>query len=152
MSKATYNIVTFGKLKDNLSLALQSRIIGSPLATFEQHVEKDNIIFLHCRSVIWGSARVSSKYFYDENQIWPDKIYPHRFEIDDILLLYDPIVLSNGDYNVRLKERYGTGWAYKFIFSPKPLPDDIATDIHEEVRVSDKAKDLLEFQEALEVF
>jgi hypothetical protein len=31
--------------------------------------------------------------------------------------------------NEELRKRFGAGWAYKFIFSPKPIPLDIAEEI-----------------------
>ena len=129
----TYNIITFGKKKENLKLAIENSIIGSYQSTFKEYMKSDSKIFLHCNSQIWGEARVSSDYFYDEAWLWEDKQYPHRFRIDDIRLVSKPVVLTNGVYNTEFRENFGTSWAYKFIFSPKPLPETIAKKIETEL-------------------
>jgi len=128
-----FHIITFGKKPENLLKTLESKTIGSFLRTFESHVKKGSIAFLHCKSLIWGAAVISSDYFYDESPLWSDKMYPHRFKINQIYLVDEPIVLNNGHYNVALKELAGTGWAYSFIFSPKPLPAETGMQIYKDV-------------------
>lgn len=124
-----YNIVTFGKKPENLKAAIESKTIGSFMSTFERHISKGAQVFLHCNGKIWGKAKVCSEYFFDQTDIWQDKVYPHRYKITDIKLTSDPIELVNGYYNTSLRADYGTGWAYKFLFSPKPLPDQIGSEI-----------------------
>jgi hypothetical protein len=123
----TFNIISFGKKENNLRTSVAYGVIGSALTTFKNNVVKDAQIFLHCKAMIWGCAKVSSDYFYSETELWEDKTYPHRFKISDIKLLDNPIPLSDGTINKAFKEQYGTGWAYKFIFTPKPVPKEIAS-------------------------
>ena len=121
-----FNIISFGKRRENLERALESNTIGSALSTFRESVKPGATVFLHCNGLIWGSAKVSSDYFSSSAPLWDDKLYPHRFRISDVKLASEPVELCDGVINVQLRKQYGTGWAYKFIFSPKPLPNDIA--------------------------
>lgn len=127
-----YNIITFGKKRKNLKKAIEYQTIGSFLTTVQDYLYKDSTIFLHCESKIWGTAKVNSNYFCDKTIIWDDKVYPHRFLISEIKLTDDPISLTNGIYNVELRSSFGVGWAYKFLFSPKPLPADIGEKIEKD--------------------
>lgn len=129
----SYNIVCFGKKRDNFRKAIVHGTIGSFLSTFPEHIKKGSTIFLYCESQILGQAKVSSDYFHDQTPIWEDKVYPHRFRIEQIQIFERPVSLVNGVYNQELRKRYGTGWAYKFIFSPKPLPEDVAKQISAEL-------------------
>ena len=131
----TYNIITFGKKRENLEAAIERKIIGSYLGTFSEYLAKGSIIFLHCESKIWAIAKVSSDYFFNSEPIWQDKTYPHRFHISDVEILNEPVELTNGVYNVELRKRFGTGWAYKFLFSPKPLPTDIAETLLKDLKL-----------------
>lgn len=131
--KMACNIITFGKNKENFELAIRACTIGSFLGTFKDHLRKGSNVFLHCDGQILAVAKVSSDYFFSNQKIWEDKVYPHRFRISDIVMLKTPIKLVNGIYNVELRKRYGTGWAYKFLFSPKPLPEDISNQILSEI-------------------
>lgn len=129
----SYNIVTFGKKRENLNLAIKNATIGSFLSTFPDYILKGATIFLHCESQIWGSAKIHSEYFRNDSKIWEDKVYPHRFLISEIKLTDDPVRLTNGIYNTELRSAYGTGWAYKFLFSPKPLPIEIGKKIDQDL-------------------
>lgn len=122
-----FNIISFGKRQANLYLALEHLTIGSSLSTFKESIVRNSTIFLHCNSMIWGTATVSSDYFYSEEKIWDDKIYPHRFNISKPQLLKDPVPLSDGVINKAFREQFGSGWAYRFIFSPKPIPANIVS-------------------------
>lgn len=123
----SFNIISFGKKEENLKSSVAHGVIGSSLSTFKSNVASDANIFLHCNAMIWGLAKVSSDYFYSDVKIWEDKIYPHRFKISNISLFNQPIPLSDGIINKAFRDQFGTGWAYKFIFTPKPIPSDIAT-------------------------
>lgn len=104
------------------------------LTTFEEHIKPGATIFLHCKCLIWGTATVSSEYFYEETKIWTDKIYPHHFKIDNVNLLKNPIVVSNGVYNADPREQYGSPWAFSFISASKPLPLKTATMITDDIK------------------
>jgi hypothetical protein len=123
------NIITFGKRFENLKRAIEHSTIGSYQTTFSTYLKNGSIIFLHCRSLVWGTAKVTSDYFYSDKVIWEDKVYPHRFLISNIRLVAQPLDLSNGYYNLELRKQFGTAWAYKFIFSPKPLPSNLGLEI-----------------------
>ena len=131
--KLTSHIVSFGSKPENLIRAIEQKTIGSTFSTFKSHLRKGATIFLHCKSVLWGIGMVDSDYFYEEEEIWRDKTYPHRFSIKLCHLAKEPVTMCDGWYNVRLRESFGTGWAYKFIFAPKPLPGDIAADLHRDL-------------------
>ncbi|MCC6278727.1 MAG: hypothetical protein IT289_12495 [Oligoflexia bacterium] len=122
----SFNIVSFGKRKENLLLAVQTKTIGSTLTTFKNLIKPGSVVFLHCVGMIWATAKVESEYFYSEEEIWSDKKYPHRFKITITKFVKAPVLLSDGNINTKIREQYGRGWAYRFIFSPKPLPLDIA--------------------------
>lgn len=128
-----YNIITFGKKADNLLLAIERNVIGTFLRTAPEYIFRDATIYLHCRSLIWGKATIASEYFYDEQIIWNDKVYPHRFKIKDIRLTTEPISLVGSGYNNKLRKDYGSGWQYKFIFAPKMLPIEIGEEIEREL-------------------
>ena len=128
-----YNIITFGKRVDNLLISLENNVIGTFLRTAPEYIFNGATIFLHCRSLIWGKATISSDYYYDEVEIWSDKIYPHRFKIKDIRLTTEPLSLVGSGYNDKFRENHGAGWAYKFIFAPKPLPNEIAINIEHDL-------------------
>lgn len=130
----SFNIISFGKKEENLKSSLALGVIGSSLSTFKSNVAFNANIFLHCNAMIWGIAKISSSYFYSEEKIWEDKIYPHRFKISNIELFSQPIPLSDGIINKAFREQFGTGWAYKFIFTPKPVPSDIAALILDAVK------------------
>lgn len=121
-----HNIVSFGKKIENLRKSLEHSTIGSTLSTFKENLSNNPKIFLHCNAMIWGTATVESNYFYSEAKIWDDKTYPHRFKISNVRMLKEPIPLSDGKINKAFRDQFGSGWAYKFIFSPKPVPADIA--------------------------
>lgn len=133
MEKFVYNIVSFGKRKENLIQSLETMTIGSNLSTFKDSIKQGSTIFLHCEGMIWGTAKVVGPYFYSEIQIWFDKIYPSRFKIELQKILADPFELSDGIINAEFRKSFGSGWAYRFIFSPKPIPVDIAKLILEKV-------------------
>jgi hypothetical protein len=123
---SSFNIISFGRRKENFLIALSQGVIGSSLSTFKESVKPGATIFLHCDAKIWATARVEGDYFYSENRIWPDKVYPHRFKIAILKFAKQPVALSDGVINTKFRERFGAGWAYRFIFSPKPIPADIA--------------------------
>ncbi len=132
--EAEFNIITFGKKLENFERTINTGIIGSALSTVDKHIQIGNIALLHWKGYIWGYASISSKYFFSEEPIWKDKLYPHRFCISNLFLTKEPFSLSNGIYNSELRKAHGTGWAYKFIFSPKPLPKNIGEDIYEKLK------------------
>lgn len=124
-----YNIVTFGKKKENLDIAVSNQLIGSYQNTFKNYITKGSVVFLHCNTLVWGSAKVASEYFYDESRLWRDKIYPHRFRLEEIRLLNDPFPISDGTINTELKKIAGSAWAFSYIFSPKPLPKSVGESL-----------------------
>lgn len=124
-----YNIITFGKKTDNLLLSIERNVIGTFLRTAPDYITREATIFLHCRSLIWGKATVSSDYYFDEEKIWSDKVYPHRFKIKEIKLTSNPLSLIESGYNNKLRKVYGSGWAFSFIFAPKPLPIEVGEEI-----------------------
>lgn len=128
-----YNIISFGKRKENLIRSLETMTIGSNLSTFKDSVKHGATVFLHCEARIWGIANVTGPYFFSEIPIWSDKTYPHRFKIELLKVLSDPIELSDGIINAEFRKSFGSGWAYRFIFSPKPIPDGIAKLILEKI-------------------
>lgn len=121
-----FNIISFGKRKENLVRSLETMTIGSNLSTFRESVKQGATVFLHCEAKIWGIAKVTGPYFFSEAPIWSDKTYPHRFKIELLKLLSDPVELSDGVINTEFRKSFGSGWAYRFIFSPKPVPNEIA--------------------------
>jgi hypothetical protein len=129
----SFNIITFGKKADNFLISAQEGVIGTFLTTTPQYLQKGSIVFLHCRSLIWGIAKINSDYIYDEKIIWKDKVYPHRFRIEVLKMTTNPLSLVQEHYNDRFRESFGTGWAFKFIFAPKPLPASIGKDIYEDL-------------------
>jgi hypothetical protein len=135
-NKANYNIISFGKRFENLAISVKSQIIGSKLSTFEANVKSGSKIFLHCGSQIWGLATVIGNYQYNQSKVWSNDLYPHRYNIKVDLLTLQPLHLSNGIYNVQLREQFGSGWAYKFIFSPRPLPGDVGEKIEKDLRTA----------------
>lgn len=128
-----FNIISFGKRIKNLETAIAQETIGSALSTFKENVSENSLIFLHCNAMVWGTARTVGSYFYSEENLWEDKVYPHRFKISNIQLLKNPIPLSDGIINKAFRESFGSGWAYRFIFTPKPLPAEIAQLIMDSV-------------------
>lgn len=129
-NEPSYNIVTFGKKSDNFIISIERGIVGTFLNTVPQYLHKGSVVFLHCHSLIWGIARISSEYIHDEKIIWKDKVYPHRFYMEVLHLTNNPLSLVKEHYNDRLREEFGNGWAFKFIFAPKPLPESIGSDIY----------------------
>ena len=125
-----YHIITFGKRKENLIISIEKKIIGSSHTTVQKYIKSGSAIFLHYNSYLWARAKVSSNYFISKKKIWLDNLYPNRFQIDEITLTNDPVCLTNGIYNRRLREQFGAGWAYKFLFTPKPLPQEVGLKIH----------------------
>lgn len=125
-----YHIITFGKKKKNLIISIEKKIIGSSHTTVQKYIKSGSVIFLHYNSYLWAKTKVSSDYFISKQTVWLDNLYPNRFQIDEIILTDDPVCLTNGIYNRRLREQFGVGWAYKFLFTPKPLPQEVALKIH----------------------
>lgn len=121
-----YNIISFGKKKENLLLAIHNQTIGSYLATFKDNVENGAVIFLHCKGKIWATGQISSVYYFSDEPIWQDKTYPHRFNFQIRKILESPVTINDGTINVLLKKSYGVGWAFRFIFTPRPIPQNIA--------------------------
>lgn len=117
-----FNIVTFGKKDLNLQTAIINKTIGSPHASFEAHIKKDNTILLHSNGQFKAAAKVSSQYFLNNEKLWSDKLYPHRFKIDEIIIFEKPIDLLEIGFNDEMREISGKGWAFTYIFAPKPLP------------------------------
>ena len=132
----SYNIVTFGKKKENLDIAVSNLLIASYQNTFKNYIQKGSVVFLHCNSLVWGSATVASDYFYDETRLWRDKVYPHRFRIEQIQLLEEPFPISDGNINIQLKKIAGSAWAFSYIFSPKPLPKSVGESLLNKCRDS----------------
>ena len=118
-------VISFGKRVENLDVAIQKGTIGSDLSTFRDYIASDSILFLHCKGSILATAHVSGPYQFSKSEIWTNKTYPHRFPVRISRFLSSPVQLCDGVLNVELKKRFGTGWAYKFLFSPKPVPADI---------------------------
>lgn len=147
---SSFNIVSFGKRKENFLIALKHGVIGSTLSTFKESIQPGATIFLHCDAKIWAVAKVEGDYFFSESRIWPDKTYPHRFKISLLKFAKRPILLSDGVINIKFRERYGAGWAYRFIFSPKPVPEDIAQIIATRIDSSESASE--DFERVLEAF
>lgn len=138
-SVPSFNIITFGKKSDNFLISVEQGVIGTFLNTAPLYLQKDSIVFLHCRGLIWGTAKISSDYIRDENVIWRDKIYPHRFHIEILKMTANPLSLVQEHYNDRFRELFGAGWAFKFIFAPKPLPEDIGRDIYADLNKREDA-------------
>jgi predicted RNA-binding protein len=121
-----YNIVSFGKKTENLEKAIEHKTIGSKLNTFGENISDGSVLFLHCEGKIWGTAQAVGNCYNSEQVLWEDKIYPKRFKIQNIKLAKAPISIKDGVINLKFRQSFGTAWAYKFIFSPKPIPTEIA--------------------------
>lgn len=134
-----FNIVTFGKRPENLVKSLETGLIGSSSSSFEASISKNSLIFLHCQSRIWGTAKPFGNYFFDKTPVWSNGIYPHRFKINDVSITIDPLDMLGTSINSEFRKRFGIGWAYKFIFSPRPIPDDIGRQIQEELNEKSSA-------------
>lgn len=143
-----FNIISFGKKRENLVLAIEHQIIGSTMGTFKENVHDGSTIFLHCASKIWATAEISGDYFVSDSLIWADKTYPHRFKFKNCNLLSSPVELSDGVINSEFRKSYGTAWAYRFLFTPKPIPQNIAALIQNRIRKI-KITDLKNFKLAL---
>lgn len=133
-----YNIISFGKMYENLSISVSTGIIGSKLKTFGENVTKGSIVFLHCNGKIWGSGIVLGNAEESRERLWSNDIYPFRNRIRLEHLTLDPVVLSNGVYNAALRADYGVAWAYKFLFSPRPLPEKIGREIYDDLLRSER--------------
>jgi len=129
--KKIYNIITFGKRFENLARAIELDLIGSNLKTFKDNVSENSSIFLHCNGQIWGRAKPIGDYFSDNSIVWDNSIYPHRYKIKISFLTKDPLQMAEANINSEFRSRFGVGWAYKFIFSPKPIPEDIAATVEQ---------------------
>lgn len=108
-----------------MELAIETTTIGSSAATFHNYIEKGSIVFFHCSGQVWGKAKVVSEAITNHEPIWGDKVYPYRFRIDQVSMLESPYGLSGSKEASILREEFGSGWAYKFIFVPKPLPVEV---------------------------
>lgn len=140
MTEQRYNIISFGKRFENLAISVKSGIIGSNVKTFHEHVTKGSIVFFHCKGEIWGSGIVIGNGEKSREHLWPNDSYPYRNKIRIEHLTLDPVALSNGVYNSALRTEFGVGWAYKFLFSPRPLPEKIGREMHLELRRSKAAE------------
>jgi predicted RNA-binding protein len=129
-----FNIISFGKKRENLVLAIEHQTLGSTLSTLSENIHNGSTIFLHCKSRIWATAEVTSDYFYSEEPIWKDKFYPHRFKFHNCKLLSVPVELSDGGINTAFRKTYGSAWAYRFLFSPKAIPQNIAKLIEAKIK------------------
>ena len=149
--KPVFHILSFGRKPQNLMRAIQTETIGSSLGSFESYITEGSTIFLHCNSLLWGIGKIRGSYFNSEERIWSDKIYPHRFHFSIQHLVNQPLILSDGNYNARLRQEFGIGWAYKFIFVPKPLPSQIGRDLSTDLsgRPGISAKKFLNYVENL---
>jgi len=147
---SSFNIISFGKRKENLLIALNQGLIGSTLTTFKESVQPGATVFLHCDAKIWAVAKVEGDYFFSETRIWPDKIYPHRFKVSLLKFVKHPIELSDGVINAKFRERFGAGWAYRFLFSPKPIPTDIAQIIAKRIESAEPVSG--KFEQVVEAF
>lgn len=128
-----FNIISFGKRKENLLLALQQKVIGSTLTTFKEKIEPGATVFLHCAGRIWATAQVKESYFFSEEVLWKDKLYPHRYKIHKCKLLASPVELSDGTINLEFRKVSGPSWAYRYLFSPKEIPKEIAKLISDKI-------------------
>lgn len=118
------HIVSFGKKDLNLQITLDAKTIGSRHQTFETHISKGDIVLLHCAGKIQAIATVSSKYFFSNEVLWQDRQYPHRFLIENIVVLTPPVDLLDIGFNNIMKSLAGKGWAFSYIFAPKTLPEE----------------------------
>lgn len=143
---SSYHFISFGKKTRNLLAALQSEYIGSKHQSISQYISKGAKVLLHCRGRIVGSGTIVSDYEYCEDRIWTDNVYPHRFRFRLERLVSEPFGLgSNGNqFNVEFQRRFGKAWAYKLIFVPQPIPEDLGVKIEEVVM---KIRPLMDFSE-----
>ena len=128
-----FNIISFGKKKENLLIAIRQGVIGSTLTTFQDKIKPNSTIFLHCDKKIWATAQIQDDYFFSEEIIWKDKIYPQRFKIHNCKMLKTAIELNDGVINAEFRKISGPSWAYRYLFSPKEIPNNIANLILEKI-------------------
>lgn len=134
-----FAIVSFGKKKENFLKAIEFKTIGSPHTTFEKHIKPNQIVFFHFDGAIWGAGKVSTNYFYDNRKIWEDKAYPHRFGIEVLCLTKNSIPTSHSDFAEEMRNQFGYGWGFSYIFAPQPLPTEIGRKIFKEISASKSA-------------
>ena len=108
----TQSIISFGKRRQNLLGAVEAGIVGSSKASFKDYISNGTAIYLHCEGLLWGSGRIEGEYFFSDDIIWDDKLYPHRFRFSLTKLLADPIPLNDGIINSKLRTDFGPGWPY----------------------------------------
>ena len=123
------NFISFGNKKENLDLALKHKIIGSEFTTFESYIKKDSTVLLHCQGKIWAVTKVTSDCFEEKTPIWEDKLYPFRFKIKLNELLHPPVDIKEKGINDLMRNEYGRGWGFSFLFAPKPISSPIAQKI-----------------------
>lgn len=145
-----FNIISFGKRKRNLLKAIETTTIGSSLTTFKDSIQPGATIFLHCGGLLWGTGEVQGSYFFSDDIIWSDKLYPHRYKFVLTKFLKEPVPLNDGIINTRLRRDFGAGWAYKFLFTPRPIPSDVAKMIVQRIDAGKPAAG--NFVEILESF
>ena len=124
-----YHIVSFGKKFENLLKAIQTNTVGSSLATFQSNIQKGATVFLHCKSKVWAVGKITGDYYYSEEVIWRDKVYPHRYNFQFEKIFESPVTLNDGDINALFRKSYGSAWAYQFLFTPRAVPKNIAEKI-----------------------
>lgn len=90
---------------------------------------KGDILFLYVNSGIVAVATVESDGFESHENLWPDKTYPYRFRIMISEKISSPQNFLISPARKLLYEAFGSGWGYKFMYSPRPIPGEIADQI-----------------------
>ena len=129
MPVSLMKFISFGKMIQNLSISIDKKIIGSEFTTFEHRIVNGVQILFVCDSRVWGMAEVTSNVFFDQSELWENKLYPYRANIDNIIVFKKTFKFSDFGVDSLLRDRIGRQWAYKVLFTPGDLPDDVVAKL-----------------------
>lgn len=124
-----YRFVCFGKNIENLRVSLERGVVGFKSHSVLEQVSKGDVLFLYVNSAIVAVAKVESSGFESNETIWVDKVYPFRYQISVCEIIKSPQNFLTTPSRDLLYSSFGSGWGYKFMYSPRPIPGNIADQI-----------------------
>lgn len=130
-----HRFICYGKNENNLEITLQRRVIGSKNRSFLSKLSLGDVVLFYLNSSIFAKAEITSQSFTSAENVWPDNSYPFRYKIGNITKFQIPFRFIGTEAHRLIRNEFGTGWGYKFLYFPKELPDATAKVLMDEIEV-----------------
>jgi len=142
----------------NLLLCVQNGLWAQQRNRMGNWKAKDRLI-LYTEAGIAGMFEVTSNQFTDHTQVWPDKIYPYRVNINPLKVTSPENRISFKEHGIEkeLASLYGTAWGMKIVMQLKPIDPRMGEKIEKLIQaqlpydpfptIEDDIKRLIDFGE-----